>query len=113
MNLYNLHNKPDELSQYNQRLSVPTIAFEEIEKEGNTGRRDLEDAFIQDSTKAIHYAKNILHGRWKRAEQYIMKDADSAYLYAVYVMGERWEEAEEYIEDDRQWWQRYREHFKF
>lgn len=49
------------------------------------------------SRKALEYARNILQGRWKRAEKYIIKSPYYAYSYARLVMGERWPEAEKVI----------------
>ena len=61
--------------------------------------REAEPYIMKDLETALAYAKEFMEGkRWREAEPYIMKDPYYAYVYAKDVMkGERWPEAEPYI----------------
>ena len=67
---------------------------------------------ITNPMKAYKYARDIIKGRWKEAEKYIMEDPSWACSYAKKVinMGKqpeeemiRWKEAEKYIMEDPSW----------
>jgi len=97
MNLYNLHAAPEQLSQYNQRLSVPIIALEELENEINNSEHAMNR--MQRIRTATKY-KDVL-----------IKDARTAYLLATQVLDSRVYDAEDIIKQDELWWDRYTYYF--
>lgn len=52
---------------------------------------------------AYWYAKNIVNGRWKKAEKVISKNAKWAYCYAFDVIGGRWKLGENAISKNTEW----------
>jgi len=53
-----------------------------------------EQKILKDPMKAYEYAKNVIRGRWPKAEPIILKNERTAYLYAKDVIKGRWPEAE-------------------
>jgi len=116
MNLYDLYNNPEGLNNFNERLSVPAIAYHILtERDGEYLDMSSEElaravkSIATDPKLSVNYTINEYEGsRFKEAEPVIMKDPVSAYKYTRDVINSksnrwsskpniRWPEAEPYI----------------
>ncbi len=62
--------------------------------------KEAEEYIKTDPYWAFRYARDVIKGRWKEAEEYIKTNPQSAYFYARDVIKGRWPEAEDYIKKD-------------
>ena len=99
INFYSFYNKTgldkEEYSPLIDKLNDMTgydIYTIELEPIKNIIKRIPEHAYW--------YARDVIKGRWREAEKYIIKDTRYAYFYAGRVIGGRWPEAEPYMMTD-------------
>ena len=64
--------------------------------------KDLEKIIIKSPACAYFYARDVIQGRWKEAEN-IICDSEYAYLYARDVIQGRWIEGENIIATNSGW----------
>jgi len=90
MNLYDLHNNPEELSQYNEIIKVPEFAYNYVEK---TNSRSNVERFKQalntvanDTKYAYKFAVYINDDIWPPGEDAIARDAETAFYYCYTLM---------------------------
>ena len=76
------------------------------------GRWKEAEPYIMRSPYAYFYAKYVIKGRWVEAEENIMKDSYFAAEYSKYILKERWLEAESYIMKDEGEWEEYKDYFE-
>jgi len=137
MELYKLHNEPEQLIYYDIRLQIPKFAWRELRDTDFEEDSDLEevlatdaeysymyardvlddrfpageDAIATDAYNSYLYAQWILGGRFELGEAEIMTDPESAFLYARDVIENRWLEAEDSIRQNNAWWGDYKREF--
>jgi len=72
------------------------------------GRWPEAEPFIkQNPLEAYQYAEEVIKGRWPEAEHIIVTHPFSAYMYATQVLKDRWTEAEPIIKEDLLYWHDY------
>jgi hypothetical protein len=73
-------------------------AFELAEKSGKRNL-SLEEYLLREKNicDIYNYARLVIKGRWKKAEELILTDLRLARCYAEYIMGVRWPEAEKIL----------------
>ena len=59
--------------------------------------KEAEPFILEDLEIAYDYAKNIIGGRWKEVEPYIMKYPKFSYIYARDIINGRWKDVEPFI----------------
>ena len=69
--------------------------------------REGEGYIMKDPCLAYRYACHIIKDRWPEAEPYIKRDPEYAYYYACDTIKDRWPEAESYIAWNSYWYERY------
>jgi len=62
--------------------------------------KEAEEFIIKNPEWAYKYARSVIKGRWRKAEEYIMKDRCYIYKYALNIIGGRWKEAESIIKQN-------------
>ena len=98
MNLYKFHTKPGQLSGYENRLRIPSLAYEYGRRHGFTD--ELVSAIATDPESAYHYARRVIEDRWPEGEAAIAENPKTAYFYARNVIKGRWPEGEAAIAKD-------------
>lgn len=73
--------------------------------------KEAEPFIMKDASAATDYATFVIKGAWKDAEPYIMKDANYAVLYAINVLHDRWLEGEPHIKKNSRAWKDYKNYF--
>lgn len=81
IDLYDLHDQPEQLKYYDRSELVPARAWALIQRGIKIQPEALEN-IKRDPKHAMLYAKYILHDAWPEAEPYIAQDAKSSYYYA-------------------------------
>ena len=117
---YSIEELDDICEYYNLRQHplIKTLGLEKYEKSPYSayeyardvikGRwKEAEDIIKTDPRSAYYYAIDVIEGRWKEAEPFIKTDLRCAFYYAVYVIKGRWIEAEPFIKTDPDWAYRY------
>ena len=65
--------------------------------------KNLEPFIIKNPYYAYLYARDIIKGRWLKAESIFIKDSHYAYFYALELIKGRWIEAEDIISTNSQY----------
>lgn len=92
MNLYSLHDKPEDLSGHDKQELVPYLIW----KKFYTGRNkkkllmNHEKTLAKDAQYAYKYAYHILAGPFKEGEPTLSKNAKYSYLYSTYILKKFW-----------------------
>ena len=110
MNLYKFHTNPEQLKGYENKFSIPRVAYEHA-KDVIGGRfPEAEAAIAKDPDSAVDYARDVIEGRWINsdvppeiaipAEDAIAKNPEMAYRYVMFVIHSRWPKVEPIIAKD-------------
>ena len=86
----------DELLEMNEYERAEYL-YKEARKLGKRLNPEYEEIIKINPKYTCWYAEDIIEGRWKEAEKYIMKDLYWAYQYAVHIIKGRWSEIESII----------------
>jgi hypothetical protein len=62
---------------------------------------EFEALYYQDPKSSYWYAQDIIKGRFRRAEPFIVKSPEWAYFYARIILGTPWPEAETMFLEER------------
>ena len=108
MNLYKLHNSPEELAGDYKHLElyIPSAAYNTIAHHKGPKPLDrmamdkLEAVIAKSANFSLKYAENILRHRFIPGETAISKEAPSSYLYAKVILGSRFQKGEDAIAED-------------
>lgn len=104
MNIYALHDTPENLDHYDQRLEhVPKLAWEH----GNETDQWNEKVLAKDPWISFEYAHCILHGPFELGEPAIAKSGTYSAQYALHVLKDKFPKGEEAISKDAFWSETY------
>ena len=83
INLYKLHNEPEQLYGYDRVIQVPKMAWEHS---NDDQKKKLESLWAKDPKLAYLYAVNVLHKRFPAGEDVIARNESYSYLYAKHIL---------------------------
>ena len=86
MNLYNLHDNPEQLHKHKEAFdTVPALIWDKF-RDDPAELKKREDAIAKDAKYSLAYATHILQGPFPKGEEAISKDAQCSIDYARYVL---------------------------
>ena len=103
MRLYDLHTEYTKLLYWKGKERIPVFAWDDMndmlkDEYGTDWRRNIEqnnelheevmekteiyrDTFLKDALYAVRYARDVIRGRWRRAEDIIYADKKVDWMY--------------------------------
>ena len=110
MNLYEFHNKPEELNGYEDRIYfIPEFAYNTLSENPNREDKNrLEDCIAKSGTYSCQYAYYVLNKPFPNGEDAIANSTpDTACFYATKVLKGKFPKGEKLISMSRKYWDEY------